>query len=352
MTPPPLLRYRAGRDAVRLLRRDGFAPERIAVIAGPASGPKWLVLPGIDRALIRLGLTQGRRRLLVGASAGGWRMAALSARKPKDVLEKLVDSYVGVVFPKGAKPPLISAAYRKMWQEILPPPEAEGLLRHDYVDLALHTARQRWPGRHRIAQAGGLALAFAGNFLNPRAMTLACERVLFHTAPERYGRFAGNLARLDKDNLHDALIATGSVPIYFEPVRNPKGAPPGLYVDGGVTDYHLNQRHPVADGEIVLFPHFQERITPCWLDKHRPRREPPAEVTSNVLQVFPSQEFVSRLPDGRIPDRDDFFRYENEPEKRLARWRVAVGLAAELEDVFLEDTRSGRLIEALEPMPA
>jgi hypothetical protein len=69
------LLYRAGYQALDLIRQEGLKPERIAVYAGPAGGPKWFVSVGFDRALMRTRFLQNhsRRVLLAGASAGAWR---------------------------------------------------------------------------------------------------------------------------------------------------------------------------------------------------------------------------------------------------------------------------------------
>ena len=44
---------------------------------------------------------------------------------------------------------------------------------------------------------------------------------------------------LDHANSEDALLASGSIPLVCDPVRNPASAPRGDYWDGGLIDYHL-----------------------------------------------------------------------------------------------------------------
>ena len=80
------LRYRAGERAFRRIREEGFRPESIRAVLAPASGPKWLVLAGLDRALMGSGFAAKAAKaagvLLAGSSAGAWRALALASRDP------------------------------------------------------------------------------------------------------------------------------------------------------------------------------------------------------------------------------------------------------------------------------
>ena len=55
--------------------------------------------------------------------------------------------------------------------------------------------------------------------------------------------------------------------------------------------------------------------------------------------VYPSEEFITGLPDGRVPDRGDFKTFIDAPEVRIANWRRTAELAAPLGEEFLEDRR-------------
>ena len=59
---------------------------------------------------------------------------------------------------------------------------------------------------------------------------------------------------LTKDNLRQAVLASGSIPMVLNPVENIAGAGRGLYYDGGVTDYHFDLSF--SDSGLVLYPHF------------------------------------------------------------------------------------------------
>ena len=100
----------------------------------------------------------------------------------------------------------------------------------------------------------------------------------------------------------------------------------------------------------MLFFHHQERIIPGWLDKENSRRKPDEETLSNVLMVFPAQNFLDRLPGRKVPDRTDFTTYIDDPETRTGNWRKAVELSASLGEDFLELIESHKLQDLVEKM--
>ncbi|MDA8020795.1 MAG: patatin-like phospholipase family protein [Thermoanaerobaculia bacterium] len=358
MPEPPLLQYRAGRSARRRLLERGLVPEAVGAVVGPASGPKWLALVGLDHALLESGLLlgdsgSGRRRLLVGASAGAWRMAAMSSPDPLRTHRRLVEGYVGKVFPKKVTASMVTDAYVPMLSELFPAQDVKRTLGHPNVDLAAHAVRvrKRLPVRPRPLLAAWLAGAAAANLVSPRALGAFVERVLFHSAPDRFtGEVRGRVEPLTDTAFRQVLLASASVPMALEAVDTPRGAPQGQYLDGGVTDYHLATRYLVADDDrIVLLPHYRERIAPGWFDKHLRRSAPPG-LLRNVLQIFPDPSWVASLPGGRVPDRRDFYELVDVPEARLARWNEVVALSERLGQALLSDLQSGTWADRLEPL--
>jgi hypothetical protein len=133
-------------------------------------------------------------------------------------------------------------------------------------------------------------------------------------------------------------------------VRDIFGAPNGVYRDGGLIDYHINQDYTTRSGGLTLFFHHQERIIPGWMDKRLKRRRPPEPFLDSVVMVYPSEEFVAGLPDGRIPDRSDFETFIDDPATRIANWRRTVELSAPLGEEFLELIASGRLKDVVDKL--
>lgn len=331
--------------------------DSVRLVVGPASGPKWLALAGLDRALLDAGLVgpppTGGSRLEVGASAGAWRMLAFAARDPAATHERLARAYIHRRFPKGARPAVISAAYREMLSEVFPEPDVHAICSRPGLTTGVHIARLRGalPWRLRLLQLAALGAAAILHRISSRATDLLAERLLALTRPERVGSgFDGPLVALTRENLLPAALASGTVPVYMEPVRGLPGAPDGDYVDGGLSDYHL-RRSFLSPGEgIVLFPHFQERIDAVWLDGRGPARPPREETVADVLQIFPSPAFVATLPGGRLPDRDDFFRHADAPEERIRRWTETLERSSALGEAFARDLESGDWIGRLEPI--
>ncbi len=343
-----LLRYRAGPRALRLLRQEGLGPGTVRTVVGPASGPKWLALVGLDRALLETDLLTRGRILLAGASAGAWRMLTFACGDPAVAHRKLFEGYVSQVFHRGVRPAAVSDAYRRMLEEILAG-EIDGLLEHPVFDLGVHTVRARFASS-RWGIGLSLAAAAALNPFTSHATGWFFERVLFHRRPQRFAvPFAGSVVRLERRNVLAAATASGAVPLYLEAVRDPAGAPAGAYVDGGLADYHLNQRYSGEEG-VVLLPHYRRTPVPQWLDKGKPRRRPPAAATRDLLLLHPSREFIARLPGGRLPDRDEFKRYVDDPQERIRRWRAAAAASETLGEELLADLEAGRLPDLVEPL--
>ena len=90
------------------------------------------------------------------------------------------------------------------------------------------------------------------------------------------------------------------------------GAPPGAYWDGGITDYHLHLDHATlrddAAPALVLYPHFQNTVVPGWLDEALNRRHRATPQLNNLVLLSPQPEWVASLPNGKLPDREDFKR--------------------------------------------
>ena len=360
MAQDRLLLYRAGPVARELIGRRGIQPSSIRAFVGPASGPKWLVLIGIDRAILASGLlTRGaddenkRQPLLAGSSAGGWRALVMACPDAAEAHRELEDAYIQQVFHRDVTPAEISAAYSSMLGHIMTPRRMNHVLGATRVDVALHVARALGPAgsSRRRVQATAMVAAAGFNALSARTMKLFFRRVLLHTSPERWRvDFDGEVVSLRADNFLPAALSTGTIPLYMHAVREIPGAPGGRFIDGGLTDYHLNQRYTDDADGIVLFPHFQERIVPNWFDRYLPRRAPSPCALDHVLQIYPSPDFVAGLPGGQIPNRDDFIRLIDHPEIRIRQWREAASASERLGEQLLDDLERGRIPDLVREM--
>src|SRR5690606_2267798 len=71
---------------------------------------------------------------------------------------------------------------------------------------------------------------------------------------------ATSYGSLGTDSLRPALLASGSIPMVMEAVRDIPGASEGVYRDGGLLDYHLDLPWRAPGG--VLYPPFIDRVVP------------------------------------------------------------------------------------------
>jgi len=347
-----LLGYRAGAKALAVLHDRGLRAADLQALILPAIGPKWLVLAGLDRALLEHGWldAQPNRLLLFGASIGAWRALAMAACDPQRAHAALLQAYCQQRFTHADDARAISAAYRRLIAEVFSDDDVAHAVRHPKLDLALATARARGAlgFDQRFAQALLIGSAATLNLLSAKTQALFFERVIFDTCsqtgplPNILHTRVGLRAPLTTDNLREVALASGSVPMYMQLIRDIAHAPKGAYLDGGFSDYHLNQRVDGGDGISVLFLH-QRRIVPSWLDKFVPWRRYEPDAFSRLLVVYPSSEFVRSLPGGYVPTRDDFKHFVDRPEERIARWQQVAAQSGELATSFLYDVAHGTI---------
>ncbi|RYF73487.1 MAG: phospholipase, partial [Comamonadaceae bacterium] len=83
---------------------------------------------------------------------------------------------------------------------------------------------------------------------------------------------------------------------------------------------------------IVLYPHFQKAVVPGWLDKSLRWRHRTSAFLDRMVVLAPDPEWVRTLPNGKLPDRNDFLRYGNDLQGRITAWTRAVREAGRLAD--------------------
>jgi hypothetical protein len=352
------LEIRAGEKALALVREEGLRPERVAAFAGPAGGPKWFVSVGFDRALIRSEFLKkaGRRILLAGASAGAWRCLAMACKDPLEAYEKLRIAYSRNVFTASDTPASVSAALDGNVRSFLGPMDVGFIVHHPCFDLAVHTVRAQYiaASDRKILQGMGLLLSAMLNLFSSRAMGIFYERVVFFSGPLKpmflNQSFRGQSAHLTEENLHSVALATGSLPFIVSGVTDIPRAPQGVYRDGGLRDYQLNERYSWEEDSLTLFFHYQQRIVPGWFDKKLGWRRPSPQTLSNVVQIYPGQAFLDLLPDQRLPDRNDFVEFLHNPNERIRRWDAVSELSEIVGQEFMECVESGRIKERVKPI--
>ena len=79
----------------------------------------------------------------------------------------------------------------------------------------------------------------------------------------------------------------------------------------------------------------------CWKHRHRASAH-----LDNVVLLSPRPEWVATLPNGKLPDRNDFKAYGDDLQARIAAWRRAVAESQRLADEFAEAVGARLPIEA------
>jgi hypothetical protein len=270
-------------------------------------------------------------------------MAAAAYADPVAAQRRLVRLYAGQRYPAKVDAAYVSRTCRALLDELLDGRGAEALHHPDYL-LSVLTVR----GIGALGQAGGarwremagFLLAAANNAISRKRLAAAMERVVFHDARDdarwlrdSFDAFTGRFVNLSDANLRDALLASGSIPLVLEAVGDIAGAPPGAYWDGGLIDYHLHLPYQ-RDPDLVLYPHFSDHIVPGWLDKAMPWRRARDAALDNMILVAPSPSFISKLPNGKLPDRKDFKFYGQDHAARNRDWTRAIAESERLAEAF------------------
>ncbi len=340
------LRIYAGPAAREHIERDGLRPQDVRTIPGAAGGPKGLILGPMDRYLFGEWLVQSTQPVdLVGASIGAWRLANACLGDPKAAFEQFEHGYIHQRYevPQGQKRMTarqVSAQFGDGLRSFYGGRAAE-VLAHPRFRLHVITSR----GRHILGREGrartpaGYLGAFITNSVHRRSLGAWLERVVFSTPgallPFGTQDFPTRQVALAESNFELALQASCSIPFMLEAVHDIPGAPLGAYWDGGITDYHLHLNYGNTDG-IVLYPHFQKAVVPGWLDKGFKWRHKPTAFLDRMVVLAPDPGWVRSLPNGKLPDRNDFVRYAGDAPGRIKAWQTAASEARRLADELAE----------------
>ena len=356
----PALQVFAGPRALAQLRQQGLRPADVRVIPAAAGGPKGLALVPLDRFIFGQWLGGSEQTVhLLGASIGAWRMACACLPDADAALATLAEDYITQRYDSApGKPPTashVSEVFGRKLEERLGRRAAE-VLSHPRYRLHVFTSR----GRHLLNRQGrwrtplGYAGAFVANAAGRRALGAWLERVVFSdprdALPLPTSDYRTQSVALTTANLAPAVLASCSIPFWLDAVHDIPGGPRGAYWDGGITDYHLHLNYAAMTHGLVLYPHFQSRVVPGWLDKAFKGRHRASPALANLVLLSPHPDWVRSLPGGKLPDRSDFKAFGDDVAGRMRAWRAALAESQRLADEFAALVGSGRGFEAL-PLP-
>jgi hypothetical protein len=351
----PSLSLLAGPDALRILRERGLRADDVDVLPGASGGPKWLVLAGIDRFLFTDFLQAPRERPLhlIGSSIGSWRMACLAQRDPGAALARGHEAYIEQRYETKPTAAEVSAVSTRILETLLGETGTDEILSHPWMRVHVITTECRGAAASERpwVQMAALAVAASANLVHRRTLAMQMRRVIFNSAGDAspfrgLNDFPTAHVPLTRENLKPALLASASIPLVLSGVRI-SGAGSGVHRDGGVVDYHLAFDFGAGDG-LVLYPHFFPHVVPGWFDKGLPWRRARGAVFRRALVVAPSPAFVAKLPGGKIPDRNDFYRMPD--ADRIRAWRAVAVASEQLADELRELIATNRVAEHVQPI--
>lgn len=334
------LTIQAGPAALQHIREQGLRPEHIRMMAGASGGAKWLVLAGLDKALIRDFVPGFRQPVhLLGSSIGSWRFACYAQSDPLAALGRFERAYLEQTYGNKPTRQEISDVGAMMLANILGPDGANQIVNHPVFRTHIMAVRAKHlsASENPVALLAGLTGAMLANRFSRQALGKFFERALVHDVRDdppflSVSDFPIRRIPLRPDNVEPAVRASGAIPMVLNGVRDLPGAAPGTYRDGGIIDYHFDLPLSCDDG-ITLYPHFYPHLTPGWFDKRDSKRRPQSDHLDRVVLISPSPAFVASLPGGKIPDRADFKKLDT--QARLAAWRQTVAETERLGDEFL-----------------
>ena len=257
-------------------------------------------------------------------------------------------------FAKGVTMAEVSQSCQRMLDDLLAGRDASVLDNPDYrLNIMVVKSHGLLADDHRGRLGLGLSSVIADNLRGRARLSRHFERLIIHDprqAPPLHPLkdFPSRFLHLELGNLRQALLASGSIPMVMQGVRDLPGAGAGTYRDGGLLDYHLDL--PYHGDDIVLYPHFTDRVIPGWFDKGLPWRRSNPQGLQDVLLLAPSRDYLARLPHGKLPDRTDFKRFMGDDPSRNKYWQTAMSESQRLGDEFLALADNSGLGERLQAL--
>ena len=315
----------AGKTALATITAEGFKQELFTAFLGASGGPKWFCLYALDKYLFG-DFFKGRSKELniIGSSAGAFRAACFAQQDPVAAIDRLAKNYSETVYSANAKPAEITEKARELLRIVLGDNGAMEIIENRVFKAHFIVAKSKGlvASENKLAQGGGLLISYLLNRIDRKLLKSQYERFIYQSANsclemyDRYG-FKTLSVPLTIDNLSEALLASGSIPMLMKGIKNIPNSPTGMYRDGGIIDYHFDFN--IKNRGLVLYPHFNSHPKAGWFDKRLDRKVSTNNYDRTVL-ICPSPEFVKSLPYGKIPDRTDFTNLD--AATRIEYWRT------------------------------
>ncbi len=328
----------AGKTAAKIINEQGFKPELFTSFLGASGGPKWFTLFGLDKYIFGEFFKHRIQPLnLIGSSAGAFRSACFAQNDPVKAIERLAKSYSQTRYSSNKPTPTeITTKARALLEDVFGDNGVTEIINNPVFKAHFIVAKSNGfiASEHKLIQLLGLSKSYMLNRINRKLLGSQYERFIFGapnsnlSITDSYNFKTQNIV-LSQTNLKDALLASGSIPLVMQGIKNIAGSPPGIYRDGGIIDYHFDLK--INNPGLILYPHFNSDPKAGWFDKNLKRKVAPQNY-DNVVMITPSKEFVAGLPYGKIPDRNDFT--DLDADTRIKYWNTVFSETEKLAEAF------------------
>ncbi|GEB69396.1 hypothetical protein PC2016_3191 [Pseudoalteromonas carrageenovora] len=328
----------AGKTAAKIINEQGFKPELFTSFLGASGGPKWFTLFGLDKYIFGEFFKDRTQQLnLIGSSAGAFRSACFAQNDPVAAIERLAKSYSQTRYSSNKPTPNeITIKARALLEDVFGDNGVTEIINNPVFKAHFIVAKSNGfiASENKLIQLLGLSKSYMLNRVNRKLLGSQYERFIFGapnsnlSITDSYNFKTQNIP-LSQTNLKDALLASGSIPLVMQGIKNIAGSPPGIYRDGGIIDYHFDLK--INNPGLILYPHFNSEPKAGWFDKNLKRKVSPQNYDS-VVMITPSKEFIAGLPYGKIPDRNDFT--DLDADTRIKYWNTVFSETEKLAEAF------------------
>ena len=328
----------AGKTAAKIINEQGFKPELFTSFLGASGGPKWFTLFGLDKYIFGEFFKHRTQPLnLIGSSAGAFRSACFAQNDPVAAIKRLAKSYSQTRYSSNKPTPAeITLKARALLDDVFGDDGVTEIINNPLFKAHFIVAKSNGfiASEHKLIQLLGLSKSYMLNRVNRKLLGGQYERFIFGAPNSNLSitdsyKFKTQNIELTQTNLKDALLASGSIPLVMQGIKNIAGSPPGIYRDGGIIDYHFDLK--INNPGLILYPHFSSDPKAGWFDKNLKRKVSPQNY-DNIVMITPSKEFVANLPYGKIPDRNDFT--DLDADTRIKYWNTVFSETEKLAEAF------------------
>ena len=335
----------AGVPALKKIKQEGFNQELFTTMLGASGGPKWFTLFGLDKYLFGEFFKERNTPLnLIGSSAGAFRFGALAQKNPVEAITRLATIYSETVYSDKADAKEITNKAKELLSAVYGENGINEIIQNPIFKAHFIVAKCQGltSFESKPLQFLGLLSSILFNRVDRNLLKHQYQRYVFHHPTSKlkindHCQFDTFYQSLSANNLKEALLASGSIPMVMQGVKNIPNSSKGMYRDGGIIDYHFDVQIENTDGQnnkhdgLILYPHFNAQPKAGWFDKNL-KRNVQSKHYQNVVMLVPSDKFIASLPFGKIPDRKDFT--EMVAATRIKYWRTVLSETERLAESF------------------